>query len=668
MDESTTSLDLFVVKKDSADYTVASDLQEQISFDVSFKDQNGPVTSFTNPVTISLKIGSGLSNVKVYHKGVLIESNYDSGNGIVTFNSSTFSEYAAVYDVPSVVVDQEQLTLSDISGVYENSSHQLYKVTKNGDVYEKRALVQTNGFFDEYDGVYEIASLDNLKAIGTFLNNSDNDSIINPTFKIITDIDISDLGSAINTDFRGTLDGNGHTLYGTEGYTTIYGEKAVAIFSNFDKDHDCKIKDLKLDKIKVVATKEFAAILIGGNNSGDGDNFVAKVTFENITVSSTCSVLASNSKVGSLLGKGYGVKELTVNNCYSAAKLTTYGTNAGGFVGTVSNNPTKYIITNNVFAGTISAKSMISSMTGQYNRSTNIDKIDVSNNTFSGTIISTESETNQRGIFVTNPGFAFNNSNTTFSNNVVTSNGKIYINVNTDEINQEKAQSNVLDFSKIGNGIVLAEELEWSNVILKGTVSNLTVSLSNNTWNVTAISGAASYRIMLTIEGKTATVSGNTVTLTNTKGIKISKEYATVSDLAEGFGRITRVGYIIDDSATTFSHGSMQDAYAINGRMNFLRVAANGASVTAIGGSDNLNKPVKVDDEWLLIVCLDETVISPVGANFEYVIQALDGSGNVIGEYKYTDYIGSSMVPNNMSGMTFNSSSNYEESYYEYSE
>ena len=64
-------------------------------------------------VKITIKVGTGLTGVKVYHKGQLITSNYDDAEGEVTFNSKTFSPFTVVYDAVAKEVEKEEPTESN---------------------------------------------------------------------------------------------------------------------------------------------------------------------------------------------------------------------------------------------------------------------------------------------------------------------------------------------------------------------------------------------------------------------------------------------------------------------------------------------------------------------------------------------------------------------------
>ncbi len=60
------------------------------------------------PVQVQLDIGAGLGdNVKLYHKGALIDSNYHNDTGLLWFNTTNFSPFEVVYDKEPVVTPDE---------------------------------------------------------------------------------------------------------------------------------------------------------------------------------------------------------------------------------------------------------------------------------------------------------------------------------------------------------------------------------------------------------------------------------------------------------------------------------------------------------------------------------------------------------------------------------
>ena len=76
------------------------------AYDVKLLDKDGnPVTAADGTTfRVWLEIGSELSNVKVYHDGALIESNYSSAAGAVDFYTTSFSTFDVTFDAPVAIV------------------------------------------------------------------------------------------------------------------------------------------------------------------------------------------------------------------------------------------------------------------------------------------------------------------------------------------------------------------------------------------------------------------------------------------------------------------------------------------------------------------------------------------------------------------------------------
>lgn len=97
-----------------AGITVQPD-QAAFNFDVklmkvSSNNTETPIASVGNPVTVKLKVGTGLSGVKIFHtsNGVTSEVNgvtYNSETGIAEFNTESFSDYTVIYRTKKVTGD-----------------------------------------------------------------------------------------------------------------------------------------------------------------------------------------------------------------------------------------------------------------------------------------------------------------------------------------------------------------------------------------------------------------------------------------------------------------------------------------------------------------------------------------------------------------------------------
>ena len=70
----------------------------------------------TDPIAVSLYVGKGLSNVKLYHHNTLIDTaEYNAETGLITFTTTTFSPFTVVFDKALVVYDEQSLAAALLS-------------------------------------------------------------------------------------------------------------------------------------------------------------------------------------------------------------------------------------------------------------------------------------------------------------------------------------------------------------------------------------------------------------------------------------------------------------------------------------------------------------------------------------------------------------------------
>ena len=621
-----------------------------LEFDATLFVNDVIVSSFSENITVEVQLPTDLIISSVKHKNVAVTGyTYNSTTGILRFETNSFSPFVITYKV------------------YQ--AHPAYGFPDN--------------FSEGNYNVHIVNDLESLKAIGTYLNDpTKSGSDTNPLFRLANDIDVSQLGSPIDVRLRGTLDGNNHKFYGDPSFTTLTGDYSVAIFTEYDNTKALTVQDLSFENMTVEATGQGAALLIGGyNTAANASGTDCNITFNNVHAAASCSVHVDVSKAASFIGKGYGIDSIVLNNCSSSASISadgTQGVNIGGFVSTFSNNCVSVTCTNCVFSGDLYGDNYIGGFFAQCNNGS--AAFSYSGCKMLGTITSTASGAGAIGFF--HAADAGNKNITlTFSNCTIVDtngNGLFRLNSGSSEVNADYLSTKIKGWGSVTVPGTLSDSF------VKFSIGELTLEVDPTTQNisVTPFVGAHHYRAMVKIDGKAANVNGNSVSLYNTRGITISSpNYASVGDLAEGFGQIHRIGYIVDDAyelnggtPTVFSLEESFDkgtnsAYIDNNRMNFLRVSNNGSAVTAIGGLENVNKVVKEEEsgEWLLVVKMNGTVISPVGADCNYTIQAFDSSNNLIAYKSFKVAAGSSMVPHNMSNMAYNYEPNYSQPYYEYS-
>lgn len=215
---------------------------------------------------------------------------------------------------------------------------------------------------------YLITSAEDFAAI-TSSNNSG-------YFKLTSDITVT---KPCGTTFRGTFDGDGHTvtltLNVTSGNAGLFGETGGgAVIKNLTVDADVtstagsnyaataglvgKVSgSTTVENCGVTGTASNTStssspVYVGGLIGYLTGNCTVTNSYSQATVSNTNS--ASSSSTGGFLGKTSNYYTLTVKNCYSSGDVTANKGYAGGFTGYVyCSSSYKHIYENCYAAGTV---------------------------------------------------------------------------------------------------------------------------------------------------------------------------------------------------------------------------------------------------------------------------------------------------------------------------
>lgn len=218
------------------------------------------------------------------------------------------------------------------------------------------------------DDPYRITSAEDFAAI-TSSNNSG-------YFKLTSDITVT---KPCGTTFRGTFDGDGHTvtltLNVTSGNAGLFGETGGgAVIKNLTVDADVtstagsnyaataglvgKVSgSTTVENCGVTGTASNTStssspVYVGGLIGYLTGNCTVTNSYSQATVSNTNS--ASSSSTGGFLGKTSNYCTLTVKNCYSSGDVTANKGYAGGFTGYVyCSSSYKHIYENCYAAGTV---------------------------------------------------------------------------------------------------------------------------------------------------------------------------------------------------------------------------------------------------------------------------------------------------------------------------
>lgn len=178
-------------------------------------------------------------------------------------------------------------------------------------------------------GQIEIRTAADLKAISNQLDGQ---------YKLMNDITLTENWVPIGTKddsgnrqtFKGTLDGNGHIIYGLQFNNTGSAEANTGggrYAGLFGGTENATIKNLGIERANVVGFKQ-VGVIVGIMKGG---------IIENCYV--TNSYVESEDHVGALVGQMH--TSAVVKNCYANAHVYSRSNQAGGLVGVFNNTDTK---------------------------------------------------------------------------------------------------------------------------------------------------------------------------------------------------------------------------------------------------------------------------------------------------------------------------------------
>ena len=247
---------------------------DSVTFDISYNYVKSDSTTtaihgFSTALEHEFQLSKGLATVTVKHSGTPMtknddiatlgdgEYNYNSGTGVLTIKSSTYSAFEVTYTYNFVAATGGQ--------GYTTLEEAFTAAAKDG------ALITV---------------LKDITLTGTW-----------------TPVD----------NFKGTLDGNGHTISGLN----VSGENYVGLIGVLDGG---TVKNLKLANVTATGAEDVGAVVGRIINNG-------KV--ENVHVLS--GTVTGNKRAGGIVGsiKAYG----SIVNCSNAAEVKATKYNAGGIVG-----------------------------------------------------------------------------------------------------------------------------------------------------------------------------------------------------------------------------------------------------------------------------------------------------------------------------------------------
>ena len=180
---------------------------------------------------------------------------------------------------------------------------------------------------------------------------------------IMNDIDMTGfefktINYGSNTSFKGTIDGNGHTISNLSIAGT--GQYNASIFYSIE---GVNIKNVLFKNINLSLEKKYSgAALIAANTENTGDNIIEKVGIE--------GKISAGSSLGSFIGvRRNSLTKNSFKNCYAKVNFICKSSkfDTGGFIGgDLTNGESSEEIINSYWVGTSNAQNRVGTFRGSY--------------------------------------------------------------------------------------------------------------------------------------------------------------------------------------------------------------------------------------------------------------------------------------------------------------
>ncbi len=270
-------------------------------------------------VTISLSNDDTIQDLITKLKGNGIVATIDS-SGKMTFKSNF--KWSVSGDLGNKVT--EGVMNLTVTPLYTFESEELEVYTGHQTVSQ---ILNAGGTLIKGNR-YHIATVEDLKALATFVNNkgldtTDIDFVLDGDLDLKNESGLVPIGNSTNA-FKGNFYGNGYKISNLNISST--GNR-VGLFGWID---GATIRDLRLEKVEISGASHVGALVGYANNA----------TIENVY--STGKVTGSRSQVGGLIGD---VNTSNLKNVYSTAEVEG-NTNVGGLIGYLG----KYSVIENSYA------------------------------------------------------------------------------------------------------------------------------------------------------------------------------------------------------------------------------------------------------------------------------------------------------------------------------
>mgnify|MGYP003310505468 CR=1 FL=1 len=302
------------------------------SYDVSF---TGIKEGNTEPIIITRRIGAGKQNVKVYHNGEEIPSQYDEVTGYVTFTVTNFSPFDFVWDAPR----ETSYGFYDSYKVDEglDTEHWVHEITCKDEFQN----IVDSSVHDSKAGAYAYPGAHDENTVYLIKNDIDFGGLLWDTDQLVSEVNAYPFIGHLVGDNEGVTLSNIHVTEINGGVDTgsmfcVFGRAVNASFEKLTLS-DCTVSNDGGDK---------CALLCGGNKTASytdilGNDFVVKyIEFKDILIDETCSLKAGENGGGVCAVLRFYTDHILFNNCTNKASIFTPNGNNGGILGQMSQNPT----------------------------------------------------------------------------------------------------------------------------------------------------------------------------------------------------------------------------------------------------------------------------------------------------------------------------------------
>ena len=502
--------------------------------------------------------------------------------------------------------------------------------------------------------VHEIESAKQLENIADYFNSyrgEDGPIVLNPSdpgfdqeeidlakyneFRLTKDIDMSGITNSalVGTTFIGVFDGNGKSV---SNYT--FSDNGVSGFGLFGYFYDgATAKDLTLDYFDI-EVGDFSGLLFG-QSWYDANGFKKTVSgtslsLVNVTIGDRCTIRGGKG-IGGVVGNARYIETVNATNVVNKANVIASIYNAGGIFGTVSS--VQHMNLNGCKNyGTVLAPANVAGLVGHGGPK---------NATITGcenhgriTTYAIDRGTTVAGWFI---GGVNENASTTYaySNNKIFSEGKIYYTSTNKTVIEANSFAKIFENGKLGSGIAMENGKSAADYRDLDDAALMHLEYDNNNqWVINnAPANVATYTISMQIYARDVrlTADEGKVTVLKERGLTYTKKFTSLDALHDGFARITRAGYVLDNRYNTYDYDETTTSYnsTRHGRANFFRLPysqRNNYDLGNIHFDSGLGEWVYIFDAQAGFAEGAGQILSPKDTWVKYVVSAYDAAGRIL--------------------------------------